>query len=228
MDIGEIILAGFFTPVILFFVLGMVTHMVKSDMVIPQAMSTAMAIFLMSAIGLSGGAEAVKAIAAYPELVIVIVATAVLAMILCPFFSFSTGSILKKYAKLSTADAWAAAGHYAAVSSATLAVGVGIASAAQEAAPDQFIYAGWMPAIYPFMDSPALVTAILLGRLALIREGSGAGVKMSVKKILHHTVFGMGVWLLCTSLLIGMSGAAFSPGETERALVFFDGMFRGV
>lgn len=228
INIGEIILAGFFAPVILFFVLGVLTTIVKSDMTIPPAMSTAMSIFLLAAIGLGGGMEAVEAIAAYPELLGVIIIVAVLAIILGSFFAFSTANILKKVAKLKTADAWAAGGHYGAVSSATLAVGVGIAAAAQEAAPAQFIFAGWMPAMYPFMDSPALLTAIIFGRAALARKGAGASAKVDIKRILHHSIFGLAVWLLICSLLIGMSAQAFSPVEMGKTMVFFDDMFRGV
>ncbi|MCL0040861.1 sodium-dependent bicarbonate transport family permease [Thermodesulfovibrionales bacterium] len=228
INVGEIILAGFFTPAILFFLLGILTTLVKSDMTIPPAMVTAMAIFLLVAIGLEGGTKAVKAIAAYPELLLVIIIVAIISIILGPFFAFSTANILKTVAKLKTADAWAAGGHYGAVSAATLAVGVGIATAAAEAAPGQLVFTGWMPAMYPFMDSPALLTAIILGRMALAKEKGGAGTKVDIKRILHHSIFGMAVWLLICSLLIGMLAQAFSPVEMGKTMVFFDGLFRGV
>lgn len=112
INIGEIVLAGFFAPAILFFVLGVLTILVKSDMTIPPAMSTAMAIFLLAAIGLEGGGEAVEAIKAYPELLLVVIIVAVISGILGVFFAFSTGNILIKVAKMKAADAWAAGGHY--------------------------------------------------------------------------------------------------------------------
>lgn len=223
----EVILSGFFTPVILFFLLGILTVIVKSDLVIPPAMSTAMAIFLMTAIGLRGGVEAVKAVSARPDLLVVVIIAAVIAVVLGSFFAFSTANILRKVGRLKTADAWAAGGHYGAVSSGTLAVAVGIATTAAEAAPGQLIFAGWMPAIYPFMDSPALVTAIIFGRMAIAREGGGGG-KVDVKKVLHQSVFGLAVWLLICSLFIGMLAKTFSPAETIKTMALFDGMFRGV
>ncbi len=228
VGIGETILAGMFAPVILFFLLGILTVLVKSDLEIPPAMGKALAIFLMVAIGLSGGAKAIKALEIAPALLGVIVIVAVLAIICGAFFAFSTGNILKR-AGLKTADAWATGGHYGAVSSVTLAVGVGIASAAQEAAPSgTLIFGGWMPVIYPFMDSPSLVTAIILGRMALAREAVGEGIKIDIKKILHHSIFGMAVWLLVCSLFIGIVSQTFSPREMGRTMLLFDGMFRGV
>ena len=228
INIGEIILAGFFAPAILFFLLGILTVIVKSNLTIPPAMGTAMAVFLLVAIGLGGGTKAVKAIAAYPELLVVVIIVAVVAIILGSFFAFSTANILKKVAKFKTADAWATGGHYGAVCSATLVVGVGIATAAAEATPDQLVFAGWMPAMYPCMAIPALLTAIILGRIAIAREGGGAGAKVDIKHILHHSIFGLAVWLLICSLLIGVLAQTFSPVEMGKTMVFFDGLFRGV
>jgi len=221
----EMILAGLFAPPILFFVLGMVSVFVKSDLSIPPAMGTAMVIFLMASIGITGGAAAIGALRTDPALLGVIILVALLALFLGPFFAFMTGNIFKGF--LRTSDAWACAGAYGAVSSATVALGVALAGEAQAAAPAAQIFTGWMPAVYPFMDSSALVTAIVLGRLALIRE-QGGGEKADIKKVLQLTVFGAGVWVLVTSLLIGMASAMYSPNELDRALLFFDDMFRGI
>ena len=221
----EMILAGLFAPPILFFVLGMVSVFVKSDLTIPPAMGTAMVIFLMASIGITGGAAAITALRADPALLGVIVVVALFALFCGPFFAFMTGNIFKSF--LRTADAWACAGAYGAVSSATVALGVALATEAQAANPAAQIFVGWMPAMYPFMDSSALVTAIVLGRLALIRQ-QGGGEKADIKKVLQLTVFGAGVWVLVTSLFIGMASAVYSPNELDRALLFFDDMFRGI
>jgi len=227
MDPVQAILAGLLSPAIMFFLLGMSATLVKSDLDIPSAMSKGLAIFLLASIGLGGGVEAVKALTEYPELIGIVVMVAIIAVILGSFYAFLTGTILKKIAGLKTADAWAAGGHYAAVSSATLALGVSIAAGAQAAAPGQLIFTGWISAMYPFMDSPAIITAILLGRMALAKEGL-KGEEVKVKKLLHESVFGMAVFLLVASLVIGAISQALSPREMERTMVFFDDMFRGV
>jgi hypothetical protein len=222
-----IILAGIFAAPILFFALGMISVLVRADLEIPRPIAKVLALTLMASIGLGGGVDAINALAAEPGLIRVIGLVALLAAVLGVFFALSTGHILKSFARLGTADAWAAGGHYGAVSSATLAVGVAFAREAQAAAPGEMIFVGWMPAMYPFMDSPALITAIILGRMALAREGLGAA-GVDKRAILHESLFGMAVWVLVGSAFIGIVGQIFSPGEMGRALDFFDGMFRGL
>jgi hypothetical protein len=222
------VLRGLFTPAILFFAVGIATVLVKSDLTIPPEMSVAMAIFLMMAIGLKGGVEGIKALTVAPELFGVVIAVALFAMLCGPFFAIATAKVLKRFAKLTTADAWAAGGHYGAVSAVTLAVGVALAVAAQEAAPGELVFVGWMPAMYPFMDSSALIAAIVFGRMALAREGLGAGVNVDVKRLLHMSISGMAVWLLGSSLVVGALAQTFSPDEVAKSMRFFHDMFRGV
>ena len=85
-----------------------------------------------------------------------------------------------------------------------------------------------MAAMYPFMDSPALITAIIFGRMALAREGVGEGIKIDTRKILHQGIFGKAVWVLICALIIGLVAQRFSPGEMGRTMLFFGDMFRGI
>lgn len=224
----DIVLAGLFSPMILFFVLGMVTVFVKSDLKIPSEVSFTMSLFLMASIGLEGGGEAVAAIMVDPAILGVVLLTALFAVLCGPSFAIVTANILKKFAKFKTADAWATGGHYGAVSSATLFVAVALASAEQEANPAALIYVGWLPAMYPFMDSPALLAAIFFGRLSITKEGLSTDISVSKKAILQQTIFGMAVWILLCSLIVGMIAMRFSPIEYDKAMNFFDGIFRGV
>jgi hypothetical protein len=197
---------------------------------IPPALTTAMMIFLLMSIGLRGGMKAVEAVVAAPDLVGVVLSVALLAIVTGSFVAVVSSIILKKFVNLKTADAWATGGHYGAVSAVTLTVAVGLAAAEQEAAPTELIFLGWMPAMYPFMDSPALITAIVLGRIALAREGIGVGesVRIGLRDLLHRGIFGMAAWFLLGSLAIGALAQMFSPYEMGRAMDFFYYMFRGV
>jgi hypothetical protein len=226
----EILLEVLFSPAILFFVFGIITALVRADVTMPPALTTAMTIFLMMSIGLRGGMRGVESVLAAPDLIGVVVYAALLAMITGAFVAFASSVILRNVVKLKTADAWATGGHYGAVSAVTLAVAVGLASAAQEGAPQELIFVGWMPAMYPFMDAPALITAIVLGRMALARDGMGVmeGVTVGVKDLLRKGVFGMAAWLLMGSLVIGALAQLFSPYEMTRTMDFFYDMFRGV
>ena len=55
MELLNIIRAQIFSPLILFFALGIVAALARSDLKIPKDMSTAMSIFLLCSIGLKGG-----------------------------------------------------------------------------------------------------------------------------------------------------------------------------
>lgn len=226
----EVLLAALLSPAILFFLFGIITALVKADVAIPPALSTALMIFLLMSIGLRGGMKAVEAVVATPELIGVVLAVALLAILTGSFVALASSVILKKFVNLKTADAWATGGHYGAVSAVTLTVAVGLAAAEQQAAPTELIFVGWMPAMYPFMDSPALIAAIVVGRMALAREGIGVseGVRVGLKDLLRKGIFGMAAWLLLGSLAIGALSQMFSPYEMGRAMDFFYYMFRGI
>lgn len=226
----DVLLGAVLSPAILFFVFGLITALVRADVTIPPALTSAMMIFLLMSIGLRGGMKAVEAIMAAPDLLGVVVSVALLAIVIGPFIALVSSVILKKVVRLKTADAWATGGHYGAVSAVTLTVAVGLASAEQQAAPQELIFVGWMPAMYPFMDSPALIAAIVLGRMALARDGLGVleGVRVGIKDLLRQGVFGMAAWLLLGSLVIGALAQVFSPYEMDRTMDLFYYMFRGV
>jgi hypothetical protein len=226
----DVLMAALFSPAILFFLFGMLTALVRADLTIPPALTAAMMIFLLMSIGLRGGMKAVEAIVAAPDLLGVVVSVALLAIVTGAFVAFVSSIILKRVVNLKTADAWATGGHYGAVSAVTLTVAVGLASAEQQAAPQELIFVGWMPAMYPFMDSPALITAIVLGRMALARDGLGVleGVRVGIRDLLRQGIFGMAAWLLLGSLVIGALAQLFSPYEMDRTMDLFYYMFRGV
>jgi hypothetical protein len=128
-----------------------------------------------------------------------------------------------------TADAWATAGLYSAVSTATFLVAIDIAEVAQELAPDVLVYGGWMVAVNVFLDAPGIIAAIILCRLALKREGSASrGISVSKKELLHGGVFGWAIWLMITGVVVGAIAQRFSPNEMQDTMLFFDDMFDGV
>ncbi|HEU4604800.1 MAG TPA: sodium-dependent bicarbonate transport family permease, partial [Nitrososphaera sp.] len=57
MDFLAIIQANLLTPIVLFFILGILAARIKSDLKIPDAISSMLPIYLLAAIGLHGGIE---------------------------------------------------------------------------------------------------------------------------------------------------------------------------
>jgi hypothetical protein len=72
-----------------------------------------------------------------------------------------------------TEDGIATAGLFGAVSGSTLAAGMVVLET------DGIAYEPWAPALYPFMDIPALVLAIVLASLYLKRK-DGSGEKVQI------------------------------------------------
>ena len=102
-----------FEPVILFFLLGLLAGLARSDLKIPAVLYESLSIFLLLAIGLKGGVELARQSLAellLPALVIVGIG-AVLPLIAFP--------VLQRLGKLSRADAASVAAHYGSVSVAT-------------------------------------------------------------------------------------------------------------
>ncbi|MCD5383519.1 sodium-dependent bicarbonate transport family permease [candidate division WOR-3 bacterium] len=211
MELLHSILIQILSPPILFFALGIFAALVKSDLKIPEAMSTAMTIFLLCAIGLEGGIGIAKAGIGD------VLAPALAAIVLGVGITLLGYTILTRL-KFDVANAGGIAGHYGAVSSATMLLGFAYLDRLNVP------YEAFVPTLYPLMDSPAILTGILLARIALAKQ-KGATTRVSVSKILKESVLGKAVLLLIASLVIGYIGGVEG---TSGIMPFFDGMFKGV
>ena len=211
MELGSEILVQILSPPILFFVLGVFAALVKSDLKIPEAMSTAMMLFLLCAIGLKGGVGIAKVgigDVLLPALTAIVLGVGIVLL----------GYTILTKLKFGAANAGGIAGHYGAVSAATMILG--FAYLERLNVP----YEAFVPALYPLMDSPAILTGILLARVALAKQ-KGVSTGVSASKILKESVLGKAVLLLIASLVIGYIGGVEG---TAGIMPFFDGMFKGV
>ncbi len=212
MELLDIILTQIFSPPILFFALGMFAALAGSDLKIPEDMSTAMLLFLLAAIGLEGGVGIAKVgIGA-------VLAPALAAIVLGVGIVLLGYTILTRF-KFDVANAGAIAGHYGAVGAATMVAGLAFLDGLG------VYYEAFIPALYPLMDSPAILTAILLSRFAIAKTKVGADVKVNTLKLLKEGILGKAVLLLMASMVIGY--VAGYEG-TKQIMPFFDDMFVGV
>lgn len=211
MEALDIILAQIFSPPILFFVLGIFAALVKSDLKVPEAMSTAMMIFLLCAIGLEGGVGIAKVG------IVAVLLPALAAIVLSGGIVLLGYTILCKL-KFGAANAGAIAGHYGAVSAVTMIAGFAMLDRLNVP------YEPFMPALYPLMDGPSIVTGILLARVALAKQKEG-GTRINMPKAIKEGVFGKAVLLLTASMLIGYAAGV---EKTAPIMPFFDDMFLGV
>ena len=141
------------SPTLGFLIGGGVAAAVNSQLQIPDAIYKFIVFMLLIKVGLSGG---------------IAIRNANLAEMLLPaFFAVLTGILivfigrytLAKLPKVKILDAIATAGLFGAVSGSTLAAALTLMEA------QGMEYEPWAAALYPFMDIPALVTAIVLASL---------------------------------------------------------------
>ncbi|WP_414565637.1 MULTISPECIES: sodium-dependent bicarbonate transport family permease [unclassified Anabaena] len=141
------------SPTLGFLMGGIVIAALGSQLQIPDAIYKFIVFMLLIKVGLSGG--------------IAIRNSNLTEMLLPALFAVVTGILivfigrytLGKLPKVRTVDALATAGLFGAVSGSTLAAGITVMEAQGMA------YEPWAGALYPFMDIPALVTAIVVASI---------------------------------------------------------------
>ena len=110
----DVALSTLLSPIILFFALGMVAALLRSQMSVPEAIAKGMAIYLMMAIGLKGGVEMSKN-PLTTDVLLVLLAGIILSFLI-PLIAFV---FLRLSTKLDRVDAAATAAHYGSISIVT-------------------------------------------------------------------------------------------------------------
>lgn len=204
-------LANLLSPAILSFLLGAFAGAVRSDLDIPEPIAKALAIYLVFAIGLKGGVSLVAS-GDVAGLVPAILAGIVLSFAL-PALAFA---LLRATSRLSGVDAAATAAHYGSVSIVTFV------------AASQFLQGrgvpveGFMTAVVAVMETPAIVTGLLLARRS---DPKGAASSGPGGGLVHEVLLNGSVVLLLGAFLIG---ALTGEAGQERVAGFFVTPFQGV
>ncbi len=196
------------SPVILFFVLGFVAATLKSDLTIPEAFAKAMSLYLMAAIGLKGGVEVSKS-GITAEVMIAAIAGLALSFLL-PVIAFA---LLRGIGKLSKIDAGAVSAHYGSVSVVTFVTAIELLTG------EGLSPAGYMVAVLALMETPAIISGLMLARRGDNMSGERNGTPW------HEVLTNASVVLLVGSFVIG--AIAGSDGFASVKPLFDTG-FRGV
>ena len=176
------------SPAVLFFVLGALAALARSDLAVPEPLAKSLSLYLMAAIGLKGGVQVAQA-GFTPQLLQVSAAGLALSFGL-PLIAFA---LLRSFARLDRLNAGAVAAHYGSVSIVTF-VTASDALTRAGLAP-----AGFMVAVMALMETPAIVTGLLLAR------GQGALAAGSRGKLLHEVLLNGSVVLLLGAFAIGLA-----------------------
>jgi hypothetical protein len=208
-------------PMPLFFALGILATLIRSDLKVPEALYIGLTLYLLAAIGLKGGAEIreVGVLAIWMPLL-----GAMVLGIVIPIAGFF---ILRYLGKFNIYDAAAIAGHYGSVSAVTFAVATQFLSSLQ-VKPE-----GYMSAFLAVLEPTGVVVGILLARIALQMEANrveGAGEVSSrrtgwLAPVLHEAITGKGSMILLGALVIGYISGPEGIAVTKP---FFVDLFKGV
>lgn len=204
MEAIETVRVNLLSPMVLAFVVGVAATLLRSDLRIPDQLYDGLAIYLLLAIGLKGGAE----LSVTPLATVWAPALATLALGLAvPLWSYA---ILRRLGGLDVANAAALAAHYGSVSAVTFIACLTFLE--KMGVP----YEGFVPALVVLLEVPAIVVALLLARSRIMGE--------SWASLVRGILTGKSVLLLLGGLAIGwLSGR---EGFRQVAPLFED-LFKG-
>jgi hypothetical protein len=198
------------SPTLAFLLGGILIAALGSRLTIPDSIYKFIVFMLLMKVGLKGGmaiSEADLAAMLVPALFAVVMGC--LIVVIGRF-------TLAMLPGIRTEDGIATAGLFGAVSGSTLAAGMVVLDT------EGIVYEPWAPALYPFMDIPALVLAIVLASLYLKRK-DGSGEKVRIWPIVKESLQGSAL----SALLLGIALGLFTnPGKVVDT--FYEPLFRGL
>lgn len=220
MSLIDLVAQNLLSPAILFFVLGIISGLVKSDLDVPEQISRYLSIYLMMAIGFKGGV-AIAETADINQKVILTILAGLLTGFTQPFIGYF---LLKWTTKLDKPTAAAVAAHYGSISMVTFVTAVSFLES------ENIIYAGYIVAVLALMEAPAIFTGLFIAHR---EEPRTIEVGEKTAPALSRDIFTNGAILLLTaSFFIGaitgtegmakMKGFLADPFQGILALFLLD------
>ena len=215
-------LSSLLLPAVLFFALGVIARLIKSDLKFPPDLAKVLSIYLLMAIGLHGGYELAKADMA------IAFQSIIWALILGFTLPIVGYLALVATRKVSPLDAAAISAHYGSVSAGTFLTAIAYLDNLS------IQYETYPLIMLAVMESPAIVVGLLLAAKArhtlAAREGGGnlagkSGEKSDLKDVLRDAFTNGSVVVLIGSMIIG---AIAAPSGMESLKPFIDEIFMGV
>jgi hypothetical protein len=198
------------SPTLAFLLGGILIAALGSRLTIPDSIYKFIVFLLLMKVGLKGGMA---------------IGDADLSAMLMPaLFAALTGVLivligrytLARLPGIRTEDGIATAGLFGAVSGSTLAAGMVVLET------EGIAYEPWAPALYPFMDIPALVLAIVLASTYL-KSKDGSGEKVRIWPIVKESLQGSALSALSLGIALGLFTNPDKVVET-----FYEPLFRGL
>ena len=202
---ADLLINNITNPTLLFFLLGIIAFLVKSDLAIPESSSKFISLYLLFSIGFKGGQEL-----QHSSITSEIIYSLIFAILISGVIPIYTFFLLKR--KLSISDAGAIASAYGSVSTVTFVSAVSFLDI------QTIDYGGHMVAVMALMEFPAIVSGVIMMRLF-----DKTSIK-STQSIISHSLFNGSVLLLMGSLLIGVLA---DTKQAEGIKPFTNDIFKG-
>lgn len=196
-------------PALLFFLLGIIAVLLKSDLKIPESSSKFISIYLLFSIGFKGGQEL-----SHSEFNSELAWSIILGFLLAALIPILAFFILKR--KLSVENAGAIAAAYGSVSAVTFVTAISFLDFQQVA------FSGHMIAVMAVMEAPAIVVGVYL--INLFTKSIDGTSKPSGMSVLKHSMTNGSVILILGSLIIGYLASA---KQAEGISPFTTDIFKG-
>ncbi len=229
MEILQLIQANLLTPIILFFLFGIIAARIKSDLKIPEAISEFLPIYLLAAIGLHGGIEMRNT--GFENMLIPMLVAIGLSLL----FTLNHYQILRRLGKFNIFDSYALASTYGAVGAVTFSVGLSFLK-------NQGVTSeGYLAAILAILEPVAFIMAIFLTNMAVSKQIRAKKksftnddtsdidiglreTKTKLSQVLHESLTGKAIVILLGCIVIG-----YMIGESgfSSISIVFDQMFTG-
>ena len=185
-------------PVILFFLLGLLAGLARSELRLPPAIYELLSILLLLTIGLKGGVELAQQPVGriLPQALAVVLMGVVLPLVVFPVLRFA--------GRMDRPNAASIAAHYGSVSVATYAVGVTYLTGLG------ISFEAHLALFLVLLEMPAIMVGIVLAR--------GVSHDTNWGRLTHEIFLGKSIVLLLGGLLIGwVAGpAGIAPLEPRR------------
>lgn len=199
------------SPPLLFFFLGVMAVVVRSDLEIPGQVAKALSLYLLFAIGFKGGVALAESSIDSGMLLTLLAAMLLSACI--PVYAFF---LMRR--RMSTADAAAIAATYGSVSAVTFVTAAGYLDIQGVG------WSGYLVAAMALMESPAIIVGILLYN-HYGNRGSASASLFSWKQLVNESLFNASVFLILGSMCIGWITGSAGMNQVEPLV---KGLFLGL
>ena len=209
---SSLVLQNLLSPPVLFFFLGVLAVLFKSDLDIPSPLPKLFSLYLLMAIGFKGGIE--LAYSGLGSEVLLTIGAAIFMALAVPLLCFYVLRL-----KLDAANAAAVAASYGSISAVTFITAESFLNVLQ------LDFDGFMVAALALMESPAIVVGVILAKL--YSDKGGESQTLHWREVFREAFLNGSVFLLIGSLVIGALVGSFNAAGVEKMVPFTEKLFYG-